>query len=113
MPFGIRALALANRGLTRISKDCMSENTTFSQVIELLRAEADAIGKTAARLRPEEIDRDITVRSNCKGKDVLHGVGKSGIIAQKLAAKMTSSGTCDIYLLPTDALHGGLDILTA
>jgi len=91
----------------------MSENNTFSQVIELLRAEADAIGKTAARLRPEEIDRVITVLSNCKGKVVLLGVGKSGIIAQKIAATMTSSGTAAIYLHPSDALHGGLGILTS
>jgi len=91
----------------------MSENTTFSQVIELLRAEADAIGKTAARLRPEETDRVITVLSNCKGKVVLLGVGKSGIIAQKIAATMTSSGTAAIYLHPSDALHGGLGILTS
>ena len=91
----------------------MSESNTFSQVIELLRAEADAIGKTAARLRPEEIDRVITVLSNCKGKVVLLGVGKSGIIAQKIAATMTSSGTAAIYLHPSDALHGGLGILTS
>src|SRR5262249_61319978 len=40
------------------------------------------------------------------------GVGKSGIIAQKIAATLTSSGSAAIYLHPSDALHGGLGIVT-
>jgi arabinose-5-phosphate isomerase len=91
----------------------MSEQTSFSQVVDLLRAEADAIGKTATRLQPEEIDRVVALLSSCRGKVVLLGVGKSGIIAQKIAATMTSSGTAAIHLHPSDALHGGLGILTS
>lgn len=91
----------------------MAEQSNFSQVIDLLRAEAEAIGKAATRLRPEDIDGAIAILSRCKGKVVLLGVGKSGIIAQKIAATMTSSGTAAIYLHPSDALHGGLGILTA
>ena len=91
----------------------MSEQTSFSQVVDLLRAEADAIGKTATRLQPEEIDRVVALLSSCQGKVVLLGVGKSGIIAQKIAATMTSSGTAAIHLHPSDALHGGLGILTS
>jgi len=91
----------------------MPEQTSFSQVVDLLRAEADAIGKTATRLQPEEIDRVVALLSSCQGKVVLLGVGKSGIIAQKIAATMTSSGTAAIHLHPSDALHGGLGILTS
>jgi arabinose-5-phosphate isomerase len=91
----------------------MSEQTSFSQVIGLLRAEADAIAKTANRLQSHEIERVIDLLSGCRGKVVLLGVGKSGIIAQKIAATMTSSGTAAIYLHPSDALHGGLGIVTA
>ena len=90
----------------------MSQRSSFSQVIELLRAEAAAIGKAASRLRAEEIDRVVNILSECKGKSVLLGVGKSGIIAQKIAATMTSSGTAAVYLHPSDALHGGLGIVT-
>jgi KpsF/GutQ family protein len=90
----------------------MSQQTSFSQVIELLRAEAAAIGKAASRLKAEEIDRVVNILSECKGKIVLLGVGKSGIIAQKIAATMTSSGTAAVYLHPSDALHGGLGIVT-
>ena len=78
----------------------------------MLKAEADAIGKAAARLQPDEIDRVVAILSDCKGKIVVLGVGKSGIIAQKIAATMTSSGTAAVYLHPSDALHGGLGIVT-
>ncbi len=91
----------------------MTQSSSFPQVLELLRAEADAIGKAASRLQAAEIDSVIALLVNCKGKVVLLGVGKSGIIAQKIAATMTSSGTAAVYLHPSDALHGGLGIVTA
>lgn len=91
----------------------MSEQSNFSQVVELLKAEADAIGKAASRLQADEIDRVVAILSDCKGKIVVLGVGKSGIIAQKIAATMTSSGTAAVYLHPSDALHGGLGIVTS
>lgn len=90
----------------------MSDSTGYSQVIELLRAESEAIAKCASRLQPAELDRVLSIVTSCKGKIVLLGVGKSGIIAQKIAATMTSSGTAAIHLHPSDALHGGLGIVT-
>lgn len=92
---------------------CMSEQSSFSQVVALLQAEAAAIGKAASRLQAEQIDRVVGILSDCRGKIVLLGVGKSGIIAQKIAATLTSSGTAAVYLHPSDALHGGLGIVTA
>ncbi|MGZ8843831.1 MAG: KpsF/GutQ family sugar-phosphate isomerase [Pyrinomonadaceae bacterium] len=91
----------------------MTDSSGYSQVVELLRAESDAIAKAASRLRAEELDRCLSILTNCKGKVVLLGVGKSGIIAQKIAATMTSSGTAAIHLHPSDALHGGLGIVNA
>src|SRR5262249_53132448 len=106
-------VVLANSGLTRISKVCMEEDPNFFQVVDLLRAEASAIGKAAARLRPADIARVVTILSCCRGEVVLLGIGKSGIIAHKIAATMTRSGTAAIYLHPSDALHGGLGIVTS
>lgn len=91
----------------------MSDSNGYSQVLKLLRAESEAIAKAAARLQAAELDRVLSILSSCKGKIVLLGVGKSGIIAQKIAATMTSSGTAAIHLHPSDALHGGLGILTS
>ncbi len=87
--------------------------TFHSQVVDLLRAESEAIAKAAARLRTEEVDRVVSILAECKGKIVLLGVGKSGIIAHKIAATMTSSGTAAVYLHPSDALHGGLGIVNS
>jgi len=91
----------------------MSENSEYSQVVELLRAESEAIAKAAARLSADDLDRVLSILTKCAGKIVLLGVGKSGIIAQKIAATMTSSGTAAIHLHPSDALHGGLGIVNS
>ncbi len=83
----------------------------FTDVQELLRVESNAIAQTASRLSPQQVDRVIEMLATCKGKVVIVGVGKSGIIGQKIAATMTSVGTAALYLHPSDALHGGLGIV--
>src|SRR6266481_6983302 len=91
----------------------MANKSDYSQVVDLLRAESEAIAKAASRLQAEEIEQVIDILADCKGKIVLLGVGKSGIIAQKIAATMISSGTAAVHLHPSDALHGGLGIVTS
>jgi arabinose-5-phosphate isomerase len=91
----------------------MTDNKYFSLVTDLLRLESEAIAQTALRLAEAEVERAIEILAVCRGKVVLLGVGKSGIIAQKIAATMTSTGTAAIYLHPSDALHGGLGIVAS
>ena len=91
----------------------MTDRSDYTQVVDLLRVESDAIATAASRLRAEEVDRVMALLTNCKGKIILLGVGKSGIIAQKIAATMTSGGTAAVNLHPSDALHGGLGMVTA
>lgn len=91
---------------------CVDKKTYVSQVTELLQLEADAITKAAGRLQPEQVERAVELLANCQGKVVLAGVGKSGIVARKIAATLTSTGTLAVYLHPADALHGDLGILT-
>ncbi len=91
----------------------MAEQSNYNQVIELLRVESDAIAKAASRMTTQDIERALAILTNCRGKVILLGVGKSGIIAQKIAATMTSSGTAAIYLHPSDASHGGLGIVSS
>src|SRR6476619_5959296 len=83
----------------------------FSEVQNLMRLESAAIGESAARLDQAQVQRAIDLLLHCNGKVVILGVGKSGIIAQKIAATMTSVGTAALHLHPSDALHGGLGIL--
>jgi arabinose-5-phosphate isomerase len=91
----------------------MTDKNYFAEVQGFLRLESEAIAQTAGRLQPDEIERVVQVLANCKGKIVILGVGKSGIIAQKIAATMTSTGTGALYLHPSDALHGGIGIINS
>jgi arabinose-5-phosphate isomerase len=85
--------------------------THLTEVQNLLRIEADAIAQTATRLDGAAVERVVDLLAQCAGKVVILGVGKSGIIGQKIAATMTSAGTAALYLHPSDALHGGLGIV--
>lgn len=91
----------------------MKSEDYLSDVVDLLHLESDAIARTATRLDEAQVRKVITLLTACRGKVVIFGMGKSGIIAQKIAATMTSTGTAALQLHPSDALHGGLGILHA
>ncbi|MGL5795650.1 MAG: KpsF/GutQ family sugar-phosphate isomerase, partial [Waterburya sp.] len=80
---------------------------------DILKLEANAINQAAEQLQPNQVAQALITLVNCQGKVVLAGVGKSGIVAQKIAATLNSIGTFAIYLHPCDALHGDLGIVTA
>ena len=50
---------------------------------------------------------------NCKGRVILTGMGKSGIICRKIAATLTSTGTPAFFLHPAEAIHGDLGVIQA
>ncbi|HEX8686222.1 MAG TPA: SIS domain-containing protein, partial [Pyrinomonadaceae bacterium] len=83
----------------------------YEQVVALLRMEAEAVARTAARLAPAEVERAVSLLAACGGHVVTSGVGKSGHIAQKAAATLTSTGTPAVFLHPSDALHGGMGLV--
>ncbi|HKZ78656.1 MAG TPA: KpsF/GutQ family sugar-phosphate isomerase [Pyrinomonadaceae bacterium] len=91
----------------------MTKRNHFVAVLDLLRRESEAIARTATRLKESQVERVIHLLAECPGKIVVLGVGKSGIIAQKIAATMTSTGTSALYLNPLDALHGGIGIVSS
>lgn len=84
---------------------------TYSKVIEFLRMEAAAIERAADNLDPESLRRALEMIADCKDKIIVTGVGKSGVIAQKIAQTLTSTGTVAIFLHPSDAIHGGLGVI--
>jgi arabinose-5-phosphate isomerase len=84
----------------------------FTKVLELLRLEASAIERAADRLDRTSLERAIELIGECESKIVVTGVGKSGVIAQKIAQTLTSTGTVAIFVHPSDALHGGLGVIT-
>lgn len=89
----------------------MIDQDQFAQFTNFLALEADAIRETARRVRRGEIERALELLAACRGKVVVVGVGKSGNVAQKIAATLTSTGTPSVYLHPSDALHGGLGVV--
>jgi arabinose-5-phosphate isomerase len=84
----------------------------FAQVRSLLLMEAEAVAQTAARLDPAAVERAIELLAACRGKVVTVGVGKSANIAQKIAATLTSTGSPAVFLHPSDALHGGMGLVS-
>ncbi len=59
----------------------------------------------------EDFVKAVEIIAECKGRVVLTGMGKSGLIARKIVATLNSTGTAAIYLHPTDALHGDLGMV--
>ena len=85
----------------------------YEKVAELLKLEAEAIEQAAERLEKSVVERTIKILKSCAGKVVVIGIGKSGIIAQKIAQTLTSTGTVAVFVHPSDALHGSLGIITS
>lgn len=77
-----------------------------------LRAEAAALAAAAERLDSATFAAAVDLLLGCKGKVITTGAGTSGVIAHKIAATLTSTGTPSVYLSPTDAVHGQLGIVT-
>ncbi|MEO6589672.1 MAG: KpsF/GutQ family sugar-phosphate isomerase [Pyrinomonadaceae bacterium] len=88
----------------------MSEK--FNQVIKLLKIEAEAIERAAENLDEYSIEKAIEMLSCCDSKVVVTGIGKSGVIAQKIAQTLVSTGTVAVFVHPSDAIHGSLGMIT-
>jgi len=74
---------------------------------EALRALADRIAGQMA----ETFNRAIELIFSCKGRTVVTGMGKSGLIARKIAATLSSIGTPALFMHPVDAVHGDLGMV--
>jgi len=69
--------------------------------------EANAIKDLIAKL-DNNFNRAVSVLARCKGRVVLTGMGKAGIIAQKISATLSSTGTPSLFLHSAEAIHGDL-----
>src|ERR1700678_889684 len=80
----------------------------------VVRIEAEALRALADRLAgsmAEDFDRALNLLFGCRGRVVVTGMGKSGLIARKIAATLSSTGSPALYLHPVDALHGDLGMI--
>jgi arabinose-5-phosphate isomerase len=77
---------------------------------EVLRKEADAILNIMACL-DEDFEKAVDIIAQCRGRVVMTGIGKSGLICKKIASTLSSVGVSAIFLHPADSIHGDLGIL--
>lgn len=79
---------------------------------KVLQTEAAAILALVDRL-DERFAQAITLVRECKGRVIVTGMGKSGIICRKIAATFSSTGTAAFFLHPAEAVHGDLGVIQA
>ena len=80
----------------------------------VVRIEADALRALADRLAgpmAEAFTRAVECLYSCGGRVVVTGMGKSGLVARKIAATLSSTGTPSLYMHPVDAVHGDLGMI--
>ncbi|KJR99477.1 MAG: arabinose 5-phosphate isomerase [Desulfobulbaceae bacterium BRH_c16a] len=79
---------------------------------EVLRIEEQGLAAIRERIG-EEFVQAIDMILACPGRVIITGIGKSGIIGQKIAATMNSTGTPSFFLHPVEAMHGDLGMVAA
>lgn len=88
----------------------MNYNNIIKKAKDVIRIEAEAVARLEARI-DESFVKAVEQIYNSKGRIIVTGMGKSGIIARKIVATMNSTGTPAIFLHPSDAVHGDLGIV--
>ncbi len=88
----------------------MKLNDIIKNGKEVIRIEAAAVADLQNSINEDFVNAVETIFAS-KGRVVLTGMGKSGLIARKIVATFNSTGTAAIYLHPTDALHGDLGMV--
>jgi arabinose-5-phosphate isomerase len=90
--------------------DSAADNKARALARKVLQTEAAAILALVDRL-DDRFDMAVALLRNCRGRVILTGMGKSGIICRKIAATLTSTGTAAVFLHPAEARHGDLGMI--
>src|ERR1700755_3107433 len=77
---------------------------------KVLQTEAAVVLALGDRV-DDEFARAVELIRNCKGRVIVTGMGKSGIICRKIAATLSSTGTPALFLHPAEAAHGDLGVI--
>ncbi|MEX1139647.1 MAG: KpsF/GutQ family sugar-phosphate isomerase [Bacteroidota bacterium] len=77
---------------------------------EVIRIEAEAVAALVSRI-DANFAKAVELIYQCKGRVIVTGMGKSGLVARKIVATMNSTGTSAIFLHPSDAVHGDLGMV--
>src|SRR6185437_8165689 len=82
--------------------------------VNVVRIEAEALRNLAERMEGPmagDFQRAVDLVFSCSGRVVVTGMGKSGIIARKVAATLNSTGTPALFMHPVEAVHGDLGMI--
>jgi arabinose-5-phosphate isomerase len=85
---------------------------TVEQAREVLSIEIEGIEAVRDRLG-EEFEQAVTMIMDCPSRLVITGIGKSGVVGQKISATLNSTGTPSFYLHPVEAMHGDLGMVSS
>ena len=88
---------------------------TLNSINELAKNVLDIEAKAILRLKNnigEDFDKAVDILYNCKGRVIVTGMGKSGLIGKKIAATMSSTGTPAYFLHPAESTHGDSGVIT-
>jgi arabinose-5-phosphate isomerase len=83
----------------------------LERAAEVIRQQAEQVGRLADRL-DDNFDSALDILFSCKGRVIVTGMGKSGIVGRKIASTFNSTGTPSMYLHPSEGMHGDLGIVT-
>ena len=95
-----------------MQKECViNKDDLISSAIEVFDIEANSILALKNKLNAD-FNKAIDILYSCKGKVVVTGMGKSGLIGRKIAATLCSTGTPAVFLHPAESTHGDSGIIT-
>ena len=103
---------LMNYRKKRKKNECNMKNKNFiSSALRVIEIESQAVMSLSNQIQPdfENLCKEII---KIKGKLILMGIGKSGHIAQKISATLSSTGTSSFFIHPTEAAHGDLGMIS-
>ena len=86
-------------------------SSVIKQAKDVLKIEADAILSLCDRVG-ESFEQAVDMILGCRGRVIITGMGKPGIIARKISATLASTGTPSLFMHPADAIHGDLGMVT-
>lgn len=89
----------------------MKKNLSIQQAQEVLKIEAECILHLVDKLN-DNFEKAVELIYGAKGRVIVTGIGKSGLIGKKIVATLTSTGTPAIFLHPVEGMHGDLGIVT-
>lgn len=98
--------------ITQLSARSNDHSSSFiPTAVESLTNQSKALATLAQRLG-SEFDDAVSLILSCKGRVIVSGMGKSGIVGKKIAATFASTGTPSFYVHPGEAIHGDLGMIT-